>query len=160
LHEIVTEDRVLAHIIRRCQELPGQRLFEYVDEQGQVQPVTSEDVNAYLYEITGADFTSKDFRTWKGSVLGLSILGAMGRPASETQARKNIVQAMKEVAAELGNRPATARKYYVHPVLLEAYADGRLEEASPQENGRKERAPDDLSPPEEHLMALLRRTGA
>jgi DNA topoisomerase I len=157
LQEIFTEDRVLAHIIRRCQELPGQRLFEFVDEQGQVQPVSSEDVNAYICDITGADFTSKDFRTWKGSVLGLSILRALGPPASAAEAKRNIVQAMKEVAAELGNRPATARKYYVHPAILEAYAAGRLDEAAAPENVRRERAPGDLSPQEEHFMALLHR---
>jgi DNA topoisomerase-1 len=154
--EIVQEDRMLARIIGRCQDLPGQRLFEYVDDEGEIQPVSSGDVNRYISEISGEDFTSKDFRTWKGSVLGLTILGEMGPPSSQTEAKKNIVEAMKRVAADLGNRPVTARKYYVHPVIVQAYAEGRLEKARPNGNNGQEPAPGDLSPQEEHFMALLR----
>jgi len=154
--EIVQEDRMLARIIRRCQDLPGQRLFEYVDDEGEVQPVSSGDVNLYISEISGEDFTSKDFRTWKGSVLGLTILDEMGPPSSQTQAKKNIVEAMRRVAADLGNRPATARKYYVHPLIVQAYAEGRLAEVQPDHNDDRESAPGDLSPQEEHFLSLLR----
>ncbi len=154
--EIVEEDRMLARIVRRCQDLAGQRLFEYVDSEGEVQAVTSADVNQYLADLTREDFTSKDFRTWKGSVLGLSVLREMGPARSKTQAHRNVVQAMREVAAELGNRPATARKYYVHPAVIEAYEAGRLEPLRPEPDERKEEALGDLSGEEEHLMALLR----
>jgi len=154
--EIVQEDRTLARLIARCQDLPGQRLFEYVDDDGEIQPVSSGDVNQYISEISGEDFTSKDFRTWKGSVLGLTILGEMEPPSSQTEAKRNIVEAMKRVAADLGNRPATARKYYVHPVIIQAYAEGRLDDARPNDDDGKEQAPGDLSPQEEHFMSLLR----
>lgn len=144
------DDRTLARVIRRCQDLPGQRLFEYVDPEGKVQPISSDDVNDYLRAITAMTFTSKDFRTWKGSVLALCVLTDMGKPTSRTQAQKNIVQAMKRVAAALGNRPATARKYYVHPAILDAYGEDRLNNAlDPGET------PSDLCFVEYRLLHLL-----
>ncbi|HEY9641362.1 MAG TPA: hypothetical protein V6C57_12825, partial [Coleofasciculaceae cyanobacterium] len=131
-HDIQLTDRRLAKIVKRCQEIPGQDLFQYLDEAGQHQTLGSADVNDYLKEISGEDFTAKDFRTWAGTVLAASQLVEIGACTSETAAKKNITQAIKTVAAHLGNRPATCRKYYVHPAILEAYQDASLHQAAAQ----------------------------
>jgi DNA topoisomerase-1 len=125
-HEIEIADKRLANIVKRCQDIPGQELFQYRDESGQFQTVRSEDVNEYLREISGQDFTAKDFRTWAGTVLAARELAGIGAFTSQTAAKKNITQAIKTVAAHLGNRPAICRKYYVHPAVLEAYLDESL----------------------------------
>lgn len=125
-HEVGIRDRRLASVVRRCQELPGQELFQYLDEDGVVRDITSDDVNAYLREISGGDFTAKDFRTWAGTVLAYRALRALEPAASATAARKNVVAAMRETAGALGNTPAVARKSYVHPAVVEAYMDGRV----------------------------------
>ncbi|MCY7279265.1 MAG: DNA topoisomerase IB [Phormidesmis sp. CAN_BIN44] len=128
-HEIEVRDRRLANIVKRCQDIPGQELFQYIAEDGRPHDVTSTDVNDYLREITGHDFTAKDFRTWAGTVLAASHLVEIGVFTSQTAAKKNITQVLKTVASHLGNRPATCRKYYVHPAVLEAYLDESLQEA-------------------------------
>jgi DNA topoisomerase-1 len=125
-HDIELTDRKLARIVRECQCIPGHDLFEYTDAEGNICRVRSEDVNEYLREIAGQDFTAKDFRTWHGTAQAALELEALGACDSDTQAKKNIVAAIKGVASRLGNRPATCRKYYVHPAILEAYADGSL----------------------------------
>ncbi|HEY0455900.1 MAG TPA: DNA topoisomerase IB [Verrucomicrobiae bacterium] len=125
-HNIDVEDKHLARIVKSCQDLPGQDLFEYIDENGELQDVKSEDVNDYLREITGADFTAKDFRTWSGTVLAAMALQEFERFNSQKQARTNIVQAIENVARRLGNTPAVCRKCYVHPAVLDAYLDGSL----------------------------------
>jgi DNA topoisomerase I len=125
-HDIELTDKKLAKIVKRCQDLPGQDLFQYIDEQNQSQTLSSTDVNDYLKQITSEDFTAKDFRTWAGTVLAASQLVEIGEFTSETAAKKNITQAIKAVAAYLGNRPATCRKYYVHPAILTAYLDESL----------------------------------
>lgn len=125
-HEIELNDRRLAKIVKRCQDIPGQDLFQYVDEQGEYQTVSSGDVNDYLKQISNQDFTAKDFRTWAGTVLAASHLAELEGFTSETAAKKNISQVIKTVAQHLGNRPATCRKYYVHPAVLEAYLDQTL----------------------------------
>jgi DNA topoisomerase-1 len=125
-HDIELSDRRLAKIVKRCQDLPGQDLFQYVDEQGEYQSISSGDVNDYLREISGQDFTAKDFRTWAGTVLAASHLAELEVFSSETAAKKNITAVVKTVAVHLGNRPATCRKYYVHPAVFEAYLDQSL----------------------------------
>ncbi|HTL90673.1 MAG TPA: DNA topoisomerase IB [Leptolyngbya sp.] len=125
-HEIEVSDKRLAKVVKRCQELPGQDLFQYLDEDKQIQDIKSNDVNEYLKEITGQDFTAKDFRTWAGTVLAASHLAELGKCTSQTAAKKNITQAVKSVSSYLGNRPATCRKYYIHPNVLEAYLDESL----------------------------------
>ncbi|XGV98039.1 MAG: DNA topoisomerase IB [Leptolyngbya sp. BL-A-14] len=125
-HDIELADPRLAKIVKRCQDIPGQELFQYRDENGQYQTIDSGDVNDYLRAITEQDFTAKDFRTWAGTVLAASELADIGTFTSETAAKKNIVQAIKTVAAYLRNRPATCRKYYVHPAILDAYMDESL----------------------------------
>ena len=119
-------DRRIARIIRACQELPGQELLQYIDEEGRRQDVTSGDVNAYLREITGQDITAKDFRTWAGTVLAAIALNEMREFDSQAQAKKNVRAAIERVAARLGSTPTICRKCYVHPEVLSAYLDRRL----------------------------------
>jgi DNA topoisomerase-1 len=119
-------DPRLAAIVRRMQDLPGEELFQYVDERGDTRTVQSEDVNAYLQETAGAEFTSKDFRTWAGTVLAAETLRAIGPAASCADARRNLARAIGAVAARLGNTKAVCRKCYVHPLILERYLDGSL----------------------------------
>jgi DNA topoisomerase-1 len=129
-HTVSLEDRRLARIIKQCEDLPGYELFQYVDENGERHAIDSSDVNEYLREITGQHFTAKDFRTWAGSVLACDMLRGMGAFESAAQAKKNVVAAIKSVAAKLGNTPSVCRKCYVHPAVLEAYLGGiSVEEA-------------------------------
>src|SRR5215208_7168256 len=125
-HEVGIRDRRLATVVRRCQELPGQELFQYVDDDGEIRDVASDDVNEYLREISGGDFTAKDFRTWAGTVLAYRALRALEPASTDAAARKNVVAAMRETAGALGNTPAVARQSYVHPAVLEAYTDGKV----------------------------------
>lgn len=125
-HDVDLCDRRLARIVRNCQELPGQELFQYLNEQGERQHITSEDVNEYLREISGQDFTAKDFRTWAGTVLAALALREIERFDSPPQAKKNIVKAVETVARRLGNTPSVCRKCYIHPEVLDSYLDGTL----------------------------------
>ena len=139
-HTIAVADPRLAKIVQRCRELPGEELFQYVDAKGKRQLVTSDDINAYLREITGRDITAKDFRTWGGTMLAAVELRRMGEAASRREADRNIVAAVDAVAARLGNTRAVCRKYYVHPALLHAYLMGEtVPEAPPMPRGRRER---------------------
>jgi len=131
-HSVDINDRRLAKIVKRCQEIPGYELFQYVDEAGERQTIDSADVNLYLREITGQDFTAKDFRTWAGTVLAALALQEFEVFDSETQAKKNIVRAIETVAERLGNTPAICRKCYVHPAVVEAYMDGSMLQALKQ----------------------------
>jgi DNA topoisomerase-1 len=126
MHEVGLRDRRLASIVRRCQELPGQDLFAYVDEGGEVRDIASEDVNDYIREASGGDFTAKDFRTWAGTLLAYRALRALQPEDHGPAAKRNVVEAMRVTAAHLGNTPAVARGSYVHPAVLEAYLDGSL----------------------------------
>lgn len=121
------KDRRIAKIIRACQDLPGQRLFQYVDEEGVVCEVTSADVNAYLREITGTDITAKDFRTWGGTVMAALALQALAVADTRATQKKNLKAAIEHVASRLGNTPTICRKCYVHPEVLEAYVEGGLQ---------------------------------
>jgi DNA topoisomerase-1 len=125
-HDVDMRDRRVARVITALQELPGQELFTYVDEQDEVRRVDSDDVNAYLREIAGEDFTAKDFRTWAGTVLAAQSLAAVEPVANIRHARKNVSAAVTRVAARLGNTPAVCRKCYIHPAILESYIDGEL----------------------------------
>lgn len=124
-HTIAVADPRLARIVQRCRELPGEELFRYVDAAGKRQLVTSEDVNAYLRELTDRDITAKDFRTWGGTMLAAVELRRLGPASSRREADRNIVAAIDAVAERLGNTRAVCRKYYVHPALLQAYLLGR-----------------------------------
>ena len=125
-HDVDVSDPRLARIIRQLQDLPGQELFQYVDEEGKVRDVTSQDVNDYLREITGEEFTAKDFRTWAGTVLAAMALNAQERFENKTQAKKNVKDAIGAVSKILGNTPTVCRKCYVHPDVLETYLDGGM----------------------------------
>jgi DNA topoisomerase-1 len=157
-HNVDVTDRRVASIVKRCQSLPGQELFQYLDDEGQPQTIDSEDVNDYLQAITGQDFTAKDFRTWGGTVLAALALQEFESFDSATQAKKNVVQAIERVAIRLGNTPSICRKCYVHPAIIDAYVDGTMAETL------KQRAEQELGdslqelPPEEAaVLALLQQ---
>jgi DNA topoisomerase-1 len=125
-HEVELTDQRLARIVRECRDLPGYELFQYVDQSGAICRIDSADVNQYIRDISGQDFTAKDFRTWAGTVLAACELYNEGPSRSAAAAKKTIAAAIKRVAAHLRNRPATCRKYYIHPTIPDSYADGSL----------------------------------
>lgn len=126
-HEVSLQDRRLARIVRKLQELPGQRLFQYLDESGETHAVTSEDVNGYLKAVTKKDFTAKDFRTWAGTVLALESLAEVDPvPETKREMTRALTHCMKDVASRLGNTPAVCRKSYVHPAVVECFTMGEL----------------------------------
>jgi DNA topoisomerase-1 len=157
-HTIGINDRRLVGIVRRCRELPGPELFQYPDDDGERRSVDSGDVNDYLREITGEDFTAKDFRTWAGTVLAAMALQEFEHFASETQAKKHIVTAIERVAERLGNTPNVCRKCYVHPAVLDAYRDGTMLETVKQ-RAEQEMAEtlSGLKPEEAAVLALLQQ---
>src|SRR3954469_14932200 len=123
-HSVDVNDRRLARIVKQCRDLPGQDLFQYIDEDGQRCDVTSGDVNAYLKRITGENFTAKDFRTWAATVLCATALEELEVADSQARARKNVLKAIEAVAGVLGNTRAVCRKSYVHPAVTDAYMEG------------------------------------
>jgi DNA topoisomerase I len=125
-HEVELTDRRIADVVRRMNDLPGEELFQYVDDDGETRGIESADVNAYLKEIAGEDFTSKDFRTWAGTVLAARALRAFEPFESLAEGKRNVAQAIEAVARELRNTKAVCRKCYVHPAIVDAYLDGRL----------------------------------
>ena len=127
-HTVDVADRRLARIVAHCQAIPGEELFQYLDEEGARQTIDSGDVNDYIREIAGEEFTAKDFRTWAGTVLASEALLALGVPSSEREAKANILAAIDKVAGQLNNTRAVCRKYYVHPEVLAAYGEGVLAE--------------------------------
>ena len=135
-HEVDVTDRHIARIVSRLQDLPGQDLFQYVDDNGDVRDITSQDVNEYLREITGQDFTAKDFRTWSGTVLAAIALNVAGPFETQKQAKANVKNAIGAVAKILGNTPAVCRKCYIHPAVLETYLEGNLIEGLRKRTGK------------------------
>ena len=151
------KDRRIAKIIRACQELPGQELLQYVDEEGHCQDVTSTDVNDYLKEITGTDITAKDFRTWAGTVLAAMALNELESFDSAAQAKRNLRSAIEKVSARLGNTPTICRKCYVHPEVLNSYMDGNLVlELKSKAESELRGTIGSLKPEEAAVLALLR----
>lgn len=122
-HEITLANRRLARLVKSCQDLPGQDLFQYIDENGEPQPIDSGDVNTYLREIAGEDFTAKDFRTWAGTLLTAQLLDEYPAVESVTAAKAASADAVKEVARQLGNTPAICRTCYIHPAILAGFLD-------------------------------------
>lgn len=160
-HQITLQDRRLARVVRRCRDLPGYELFQYLDDDGQRQTIDSADVNDYLREIADEDFTAKDFRTWAGTVLCSLTLQELDPCASEPEAKKNVVAAIKRVSARLGNTPAVCRKSYIHPAILDAYLDGSLLQTLRDLAERELAAPPPgLEPEEARLLALLQHKAA
>jgi DNA topoisomerase-1 len=155
-------DRRVARVVRACQELPGQNLFQYLDDEGERQTVTSADVNAYLKEATGTAVTAKDFRTWAGTLLAAMALREFEQVDGEARTKKNVKAAIERVAARLGNTPTICRKCYVHPEIVAAYLDGGLGPTVIQEveHSVEEEIAGELSglrPEEAVLLALLHR---
>ncbi len=122
-HEITLRDKKLAKIVGKLQDLPGQDLFQYIDEDNNLHEIHSDDVNQYLQDITGQEFTAKDFRTWRGTVLAAVALGKCEKCRTKTEVKRNLSKVIKEVAAELGNTPAVCRKAYIHPSLISTYTE-------------------------------------
>src|SRR6266480_5126878 len=151
LHRVDLQDRRLARIIKRFLEIPGQELFQFLDESGEAKPIDSADVNAYLRDISGEDFTAKDFRTWAGTILAARFLRETITRPNTRGAKKQLVHAIARVADELGNTPAVCKTGYIHPAVIAAYLAGGLKPV-------KEKAdvdPYKLSPEERSLLALL-----
>ena len=156
-HAVDLEDPRIAKIVRKCQDLPGEELFGYLDEDGNVRDVKSDDVNEYLKEITGEDFTAKDFRTWAGTVLAAHALAEFEQVDSQAQRKKNVVRAVEAVARRLGNTKAVCRKCYIHPRIIESYLDGSLIE-NLRKQAKKLLTPiHHLHPEEAAVLALLAR---
>ena len=168
-HAVSVTDKRIARIVQRCQELRGEELFKYLDDDGKRQEVDAEDVNAYLQEITGRDITAKDFRTWAGTMLAAEALRAMGPAKTKREADRNIVAAVDMTAKRLGNTRSVCRKYYIHPALIEGYLEGSVLPPLPERrwNKRKSKGPtlrqhemDVLSFIKARLKGKSRRTAA
>ena len=165
VHEVDVRDRRLAGVIRRCQALPGQDLFQYIDDDGQRHSIDSGAVNEYIRAISGQDFTAKDFRTWAGTVKAFLELERVQICAGAAEAKSNVTQAIKAVAEQLGNTPAVCRKCYVHPSIIEDYLDRAVNTSSardamedlPADPCEPEDASGALSAAEARVLACLRR---
>ena len=157
-HEIDLEDPQLVGVVRQCQDLPGQELFEYVDDDGRRRDVGSADVNEYLRQISGADFTAKDFRTWAGTVLAAQALQEFEDFDSQAAAKRNLTQAIERVAQRLGNTRAICRNCYIHPSVIAAYMDRSLLKLLKRRTERELRRSLARLPPEEAaVLALLQQ---
>ncbi len=157
-HSVEIADRRVARVVSRLQDLPGQQLFQWQDEEGGLHGVESDDVNAYIRDAAGDDFTAKDFRTWAGTVLAAWALQELGEYASQTQAKRQVVEAVESVARNLGNTPAVCRRCYVHPEVINAHLDGGLL-ANLERRAEETLAAslEDLSGREAAVLAFLRR---
>jgi DNA topoisomerase-1 len=155
-HQIEFRNRKIANLVKRCQDLPGQELFQYLDQNDEPQTISSDDVNRYLREITGEEFTAKDFRTWAGTVLAAEALASFEAVDSDTRAKKNVVTAIESVAARLGNTKTICRKCYVHPAVIDAYLEGDTVETV-KDRVEQELAESlaDLPPEEAAVLTLL-----
>jgi DNA topoisomerase I len=155
-HEIGLRDRRLAGVVKRCRDLPGRELFQYVDDHGQVQDIASDDVNAYLAAVAPG-FTAKEFRTWAGTVLAYRALRSLGKGSTDREKQKNVNAAIQATASNLGNTAAVARQAYIHPAVVDAYFDGRIRSALVEAAEDTDQAPGATEPDEERaVIALLR----
>jgi DNA topoisomerase-1 len=157
-HTVAITNQRLARVVRSCQSIPGHELFSYMDEEGAAHSVDSGDVNEYLRELAGADITAKDFRTWNGSCLAIASFSERLRMAPANITVKSVVEAIKEVARCLGNRPATCKKFYVHPAVVAAYENGELARYLARLSRPNGRLP--VRYEEQILLAVLKETGA
>lgn len=155
-HRVIVVDKRLARIVQRCQTLPGEQLFQYIDDEGNRQDVGSGDVNDYLREIAGPGITAKDFRTWAGTMLAAEALHDIGPARLVKDKKANIVQAVDRVAGRLGNTRAVCRKYYIHPVILEAYRRGHVVSYEPPQQHSRRRARKRLRDNEVAVLAFIR----
>ncbi len=150
-------DRRVARVVKQSQELPGQELFAYIDDGGEQHTVSSQDVNDYLQETTGADYTAKDFRTWAGTVLAAVALRELEGFESDAEAKRNVVKAIDRVARRLGNTRAVARRSYVHPAVLDSYFDGSLGRALARRAEKLLEGGSITPSVEEAVLSILRR---
>lgn len=159
-HRKVLVDEALASVVREIAALPGgRRLFRFIDADGNKRSIKPADVNAYLKAITGPQFSSKDLRTWGGTLLAASALAEIGKGETEAEIKKNVVKAVKRVAEELGNTPVVCRSSYIHPTVFDAYAAGcTIEEFTPRKSRRIRGKQDGLEPEEAALLKLLKRS--
>jgi DNA topoisomerase-1 len=158
VHAVDLEDRRLARIVKQCRDLPGQELFQYVDDQGVRHSIDSSEVNEYLRQISGDEFTAKDFRTWAGTVLAARALQELAPSTSQRQAKRNVVQAIEAVAMMLGNTQSICRKCYVHPAVVNAYLDGNLVKTlSKRARAVRKKRGGSLRPEEAAVLAFLQR---
>lgn len=153
-HSIGLRDRRLARVVKACQELPGQRLFQYVDDEGEPQHIDSDAVNGYLREVMGQEFSAKDFRTWAGTVLAARAFQALGE---ENATPRALTKAVEEVARELGNTVAVCRRCYIHPEIINSYLDGSLAREMAREASAKLDSGRGLRADEKRVLAVLRR---
>jgi DNA topoisomerase-1 len=155
----VVADTPLVEVMAEILKLPGKRLFQFVDQEGRVHPVTAAEVNAYIKQILGEKYTSKDMRTWGGTVRMATILADLGPPKSEREAKKNLVLACKLVSTELGNTPSVCRSAYVHPAVMERYAEGKTIAPLMRDAPREDEQPGRYYPEEAALMRFLQKWG-
>ena len=157
VRSIGIRDRRLGRVVKACQDLPGQRLFQYVDDETEIRSVDSDDVNAYIREAMGEDFSAKDFRTWAGTVLAVRAMQALEGEAGEPT-KKDLVSVVKQVAAKLGNTPTVCRQCYIHPAVIDAYLDGSIAPGArrPATDAPPTRSLN-LTAEERWVLALLRR---
>jgi DNA topoisomerase-1 len=139
-HAVAVTDKRIARIVQRCQELRGEELFKYLDDDGKRQSIQAEDVNAYLQAVTGREVTAKDFRTWAGTMLAAEALRRTGPAKSRREAERNIVAAVDLTAKRLGNTRSVCRKYYIHPALIEAYLEGSVLPPLPERTWSKRKS--------------------
>jgi DNA topoisomerase I len=154
-HEVAMSNRRLAMLVKRCQDLPGQVLFQYEDAEAGPQPIDSADVNDYLREIAGEDYTAKDFRTWAGSVLAAKHLRGLDPPETKTETNRQIVAAIDAVAERLGNTRAVCRGSYIHPIVFEAFTSRTIQDVDPSAHGLSRRNAAELDEDERFFLALL-----
>jgi len=150
-HEVDLKSRKLANIVKQCKDMPGKELFQYYDNNKERKFIDSGMVNEYIKQISGGDFTTKDFRTWTGTVNAISVLKELGSCDTESETKKRIVEALDEVARRLGNTRTVCKKYYVHPRILELYTSKELEKYFRNNSGNGK-----LSEEEEILMSIIR----
>ena len=153
-HSVSLSDRRLARIVQRCQALPGEELFQYIDDEGVRQTIGSGDVNDYLRAASGQEFTAKDFRTWSGTKLAVMALAEIGPWTSQRQAKSNVLRAIDAVAEQLNNTRAVCRKYYIHPCVLDGYVAGTMLQTL--QNGTKPVSTPELTAEETAVIGLLR----
>jgi DNA topoisomerase I len=156
-HDVDVADARLARIVKECQDLPGQELFQYVDEEDKVRDIGSEEVNEYLREVAGDDFTAKDFRTWAGTVLAALALQEFKTFDSQAEAKRNVMAAIRRVAERLGNTPAVCRQGYIHPRVIDAYLQGTMRDAMRRRAASAMSRVAELEPQEAAVLALLQR---
>jgi DNA topoisomerase I len=127
MQEVTLRDRRLSHIVKSCRDIPGQELFQFYDGEGKTHVIDSGDINNYLHELCGQEFSAKDFRTWAGTLHAFRVLAGLPTPETQTEFKHKTVEVIKEVSRLLGNTPAVCRKYYIHPLLFESYEKGELQ---------------------------------